>query len=437
MLRLFLPGERETRRYLRELTSMESWSKADLDAWQLAKAQQMVAYAYESVPYYRKRYQREDIHPEDIKSWEDFQALPFLTKDDVRENLDDLTSRDFDKKMYPNETGGSTGRPIHFFREASWWHWNVALETRSRGWYGVQPGDKEAWVWGAPRDMPDWSLKKRWRAHLKQRRYLNAFALTEPKMREFADMLIRWKPAMFKAYASAIALFAQFLKDEHITGIRPKLIETTAEKLTRPQCELLEEVFECPVAEQYNSREFATIGYQCEHGGVHIAETRYLEIIANGQVVLPGQLGEVAITSLTQFAMPFIRYKIEDLAIYDEEKCVCGRAMPVLKEIVGRTHDYLVTADNQFVHGEFFAYTFRVKPEVVRYQIYQPDRYHVTVRLVCREAVSDAWLEAVLQKVQARFGDTMQVSVQVVDHIDLTPAGKHRFIVSEVKPDFV
>ncbi len=436
-LRFLNPRELATRRFAREIEQTQWFSHSELQDWQLERVKRLVQHAYEHVPYYRERYQHEDIHPEDIKSWEDFQALPFLTKEDVSAHKDKLLTPNFEGKLYPNETGGSTGQPMQFWVEDSFWRWNVALRNRGRGWYGVQPGDKMALVWGAPRDMPEWSWRRRWRARIMRHRVLNAFSMTEEKMQEFADMLVRWQPAIFKAYASALALFAEFLRRRGIKEIRPRLIETTAEKVTGPQRQLFEQVFRCPVADCYSSRELATIAYQCEAGGFHVCETRHLEIIVNGQVVRPGQLGEIVITSLHQFAMPFIRYKIGDMGIYEPSLCSCGRGLPILKEIVGRTHDYLVTTDGQFVHGEFFAYTFRVKSEVVRYQVYQPDRSHLDIRIVCNQLVNDDWLNRVRAEIQARFGESTRISLRVVDRIELTPAGKHRYIVSDVTPDFL
>jgi phenylacetate-CoA ligase len=434
-MRLAWPGGLETRRHLRELNSMQWLTRQELEAWQFEKLQELVRYAYEHVPYYRERYRREDIHPQDIRSLEDFQALPFLTREDVNENLDALVSSEFQGKLYSNFTGGSTGQPMRFFVDDSYWWWNAALVFRARGWHGVQEGDKVAWVWGARQDMPSGSRKERLRARIMRQRYLNAFDLTEQEMRTFAEMLIRWQPAMFRAYASALSLFAEFIQEQGLTGIRPTLIETTAEKVTDPQRDLLSSVFHCPVADCYSSREMGTMTYECEAGGMHVCETRYLEIVDNDQVVAPGELGEVAVTSLHQFGMPLIRYKNGDLAIGEAGTCICGRGMPLLREIVGRTVDYLVTTDGQLVHGCFFVVILGIKPEVRRYQVYQPDREHLEVRLVCNQQVDATWLENLSNEIRAHFGAPMQVSLLQVDDIALTPAGKHRLVISDVKPD--
>ena len=155
---------------------------------------------------------------------------------------------------------------MRFFVDKSFHWWDAALEFRGRGWYGVREGDRIAWVWGAQRDMHTWDRKARMRARIQNNRYLNAFSMTESKMKAFAEMLVKWRPAMIRAYASALSLLAEYIRDRGIAGLKPKLIETTAEGITAPQRELLESVFQCPVANWYTAREFGTIGFQCPSG---------------------------------------------------------------------------------------------------------------------------------------------------------------------------
>jgi phenylacetate-CoA ligase len=435
-LRLLWPGGLEIRQHLKELKRTQWLSKDELEAFQLAKLQKIVTHAYEKVPFYRERYKQAGIHPQDIKTVQDLQALPFLTREDVQRNRENMVAENYGRqKLYHNETGGSTGQRIEFYIEEPFWWWNAANVWRGREWYGVQAGERTALFWGAEGDMPEWSLENRLRSAIMRERYLNAYSMTEEKIRSFAEMLVHWQPVMFKSYPSALCLFARYVKEWGLKGIHPRYIETTSEKLTGTQRELLEEVFGCPVGDQYSSRELGTMAYPCEQGGLHVsADLRLLEVVARGEVVPNGQMGEVAVTSLNQYAMPFIRYKNGDLATYETGNCTCRRSFPLLREIVGRTNDYLVTAQGQFVHPEFFAHTFRFRSEVVRFQVHQHDREHLEVRLVCGQPVSGSWLDNVRSEIQAHFGDGTQVSLKVVDQIELTPSGKHRYIISEVRP---
>ncbi len=437
-LRLFWPGGLETQRHLQELVRTQWLSEDELESIQLTRIQRLVKHAYDQVPFYRERYQRAGIRPEDVKTLEDFQAVPFLTREDVQNNLDALVAQNFPRRaLYANETGGSTGQPMRFFIEGSFWWWNAANVFRVRAWHGVHEGDRIAGFWASQQEESVWPWQQRLRVRILRERFLNAFCITEDTMRDFARMLVRWRPAMFKGYASSLCLFARFLKEQGLKPFRPRYIETTSEKLSGPQRAFLEDVFGCRVADHYSSREMGTMAYQCAKGGLHIsADVRYVELVAGDNAVGPGQLGEVAVTSLNQFAMPFIRYKNKDMAIREADPCPCGRGLPLLKEVVGRTNDYLASADGQFVHSEFFAYLFRVRPEVIRYQIHQPDCTHLKVNLVLAQEVSKSWFERVRSEIQDCFGPAMQISFQIVDCIDLTPAGKHRYVISDVAPEF-
>jgi phenylacetate-CoA ligase len=435
--RLLWPGGLDVRRKLQELERTQWFSPDELQAWQFARIQNLIRYAYDQVPYYRDLYRQLDIHPEDVRTWQDFQALPFVTKTDVNNHLEAMVSPQLRRGALPRSTSGSTGEPTRFFVDRSYHRWDAALEFRGRGWYGAREGDKIALVWGALRDMHISNWRDRLKAKIVRERYLNAYGMTEEKMKAFAEMLVRWQPTMFRAYASALSLFAGFVKQQGIGGIRPKFIELTAEVVTGPQRELLEEVFQCPVVDWYSTLEMGTIALQCPHGGRHVCETRYLELVADGKVQEPGQMGEVVITSLHQFTMPFIRYKLNDIAVYQPSPCACGRGLPVLREVMGRTNDYLVTVDGKFVYPEFFASALERRPEIVRFQVHQLDQQHLTVKLVCKEDVDQVWLDGVRRDLQARLGSRMHILLETVDEIPLTSAGKHRFVISEISPPFV
>lgn len=436
MVKYLYPGK-EIRRSLNELEGTQWLPRSELESMQLKKLQRLVSYAYAHVPFYRKLYQSENIHPQDIKSFKDFQALPFLTRDDVNNHLQDLVSTDYRGHFIEMATSGSTGHPMQFFLDRSDCWWTSAFSARCRGWYGVNLGDKRAFVYSYLLDFSDWRWKDRLVGNIKHARYLNARTMTKTKMQAFAEMLVKWQPTMFRAYPSALSIFAHYIKEQGITNISPKLIESTAEKVTPSQRQLFEEVFQAPIADNYSSLEIDNMAYQCPEGGLHVSEERYLELVANGRVVNPGQMGEVVLTSLIQYAMPFIRYKNSDVGIYESEDCSCGRGMPVLREIVGRNCDLLTRPDGQIVHWTSIYTIMKYKPEVYQWQLYQSDQEHLEVRLVCKQKSVSTLLEDIRTELQPCFGESMHISVKLVDRIELTSSGKYRYVISEVKPDFI
>lgn len=438
LLRPLWPGGQEIERNLDELLRSQWLAEDELRALQLKRLQRLVTNAYENVPFYRQRYHTLGIHPRDIKCLEDFEGLPLLTREDVRENLTLMVSENTNRRaLILDSTGGSTGEPMQFYVDRSFFRRHIANTRRGRAWRGIGEGVRAAWFWGALHDMPEWSWQHRLRSWLKQECYLNAFDLTEETMLGFYRMLENWQPELFVGYPAVLSLFAQSVRDSGQTGVHPSLIETTAEQLYGPQRELLEEVFDCPVANHYGSHESGSIAYECERGGLHVAaDLHYLELLADGKPAKPGQVGEVIVTPLGQFAMPFIRYQNGDLAVRAPAPCPCGRRLPLLEEIVGRTNDCLASERGRFVHSAFFNHLLRDMPEIARYQVYQADIGSLEVRLACRQPLTEFQLDSLHATIQQRFGPSTHVTMQVVDQLPLTPAGKHRFVISEVRPTF-
>lgn len=302
----------------------------------------------------------------------------------------------------------------------------------------MEDGEKVAWIWGGVRNKHNFDWSRHLKHRIKRERYLNVWSMTnETNMQSFAMKLIQWNPAVIRAYPSALYVFAKYIKDKGIVGISPLLIETTSERLLDFQRQLFENVFQCPVADCYSSLELYEMAYQCPKGSIHVCEPVYLEVIAGNQHAKPGCIGEVFVTSLTKFAMPFIRYKTDDLAIYETDDCPCGRKLTVLRKIVGRNTDCIVTASGKFVVGSVINSIFWGKPEVTQFQAYQKSRNHLTVSMVCRENVSSTFLENITNELRSHLGSEIEIDLFIVDKIELTPAGKHRYVISEVKPDLL
>ena len=438
LLRPLWPGGQEIERYLDELERTQWLPEDELRDLQLNRLQRLLMHAHENVPYYRQLYRRLGIHPHDIKCLEDFQALPVLTREAVQQNLESMVAENAARRaLLLDSTGGSTGEPMQFYVDRSFYRMYVANTRRGRAWHGLGEGLKAAWFWGALQDLPDWNWRQRVRSWLKQERFLSAFDVTEETMSRFYRMLVNWQPELFVGYPSVLSLFAQFVRDSGPRAVHPRLIETSAEQLYAPQRELLEDIFECPVANHYASRELGSMAYECELGGLHVAgDLVYLEILTDGEPAKPGQIGEVVGTSFSQFAMPLIRYKNGDLAVQATEPCPCGRFLPLLEEIAGRSNDCLASDRGRFIHSAFFAYLFQYMPEIDRYQVYQADTGSLEVRLACRQPLSEAQLDSLGARIQERFGPSTHVTMQVVEQLQLTPAGKHRFVISEVRPTF-
>lgn len=434
--RLLWPGGRDTHRYLRGMQAAQWLSRDELQARQLAGLRRLVRYAMEHVPLYRERYASEGIAPGDIRSFEDFARLPLLSKTDLVEHQAELVAEGFTGNASPSATGGSTGMPTRFLVDRQVSLCGAAFHHLGRSWYGVRPGDRIAFFWGAGRDMPGPGLAGSVKARIQRRRFLNANDMSEEALAAYAAELRSWRPALFRAYPSAVVLYAQYLEATGAGGISPKLIETTSEKLTDAQRELLVRIFDCDIAECYSAREFDAIAYECPSGRQHIAEERYVETLVGDRPTAAGESGEVVVTSLNERAMPLLRYRIGDVGALHTDDCPCGRGHATLRQLQGRKTELLFTPDGRIVHFTVFDRILEQRPEVLRYQVYQPDREHLSIRIVNRLPVDAAWLAAVEAEVRCAFGRAIGIDIDLVEGIPLTAAGKHRYVISDVQADF-
>ncbi len=422
-------------KYLRELERNQWRSQEELEILQLDKIQKIVEHAYVNVPFYKQRLTKAGMHPGDIKTLDDFQQLPVLTKQDIRMHQESLVAKNLPQRaMHLDATGGSTGEPLSFYLSTDFKRWNWAASVRAESWHGHQPGNKEAWIWGADRDMPHWKWSKRLKARLKRQRWFNSFNMDENKMEEFAQVLVRFKPELLVGYTSALYLFAKYLEKRGIDDIRPKAVETSAEKLYDFQRTCLERVFACPVFDHYVSRELGCIAAQCPAGGMHVADdVRYVEVVANDRAAEPGQIGEIIVTDLTNFAMPFLRFKNGDRAVRADKPCSCGRGLSVLDEVVGRTADIFTTPDGKLISGLYFFHRLRGAPGIDRFQVRQLSDGAIEILFeALDEGVDENWLKDREREFREHFGEKTRLCFKKVQQIPPTSAGKHLFMISQV-----
>jgi phenylacetate-CoA ligase len=210
----------------------------------------------------------------------------------------------------------------------------------------------------------------------------------------------------------------------------------TSERLYDEQRQQIEGAFGCPVANGYGGRDAGFIAHQCPEGGMHItAEDIIVEIIgADGQPVPRGTAGEIVVTHLATGDFPFIRYRTGDVGVLDTATCRCGRGLPLLKEIQGRSTDFLVAQDGTVMHGLALIYILRDLPQVKAFKIVQESLEHTRVQVVLETALEAALRERIVAGFRARLGAGVAVEVEQVDAIAPEKSGKFRYVVSKVVP---
>jgi phenylacetate-CoA ligase len=166
------------------------------------------------------------------------------------------------------------------------------------------------------------------------------------------------------------------------------------------------------------------------------AEDVIVELVdPQGHPVPQGQPGEIVVTHLATRDFPFIRYRTGDVAVMDGRSCACGRGLPCLSEIHGRSTDFVVAADGTVLHGLALIYVLRDLPGVKAFKVVQHTRARTEVQLVVDPTFDRRRQRpAIVDGFRRRLGEQVEVDMRFVDAIAPEKSGKYRYIVSHVDP---
>jgi phenylacetate-CoA ligase len=429
---------------LADLRESQWLSTEKMRELQLGKLRKLVLHAYKHVPFYRDRMREMGIVPDDIRSLDDLSKLPFLTKDDVRKHLYfSIMSDNHDKaEILKVTTSGSTGEPFVCFVDRAQLEFRWAATLRSMEWTGWRFGDRQLRLWHQTIGMSKTQVVREFAdAMLSRRKFIPAYEMSDETLRKFIAAIEEFEPVLLDGYAESFNFLAKYLQEHGGMKIRPKGIISSAQTLPEGSRKAIEEAFGCKVFDKYGSREFSGIAYECEaHVGHHVVGEGYIvEVLKDGQPAAPGEIGEVVITDLNNYCLPFIRYRIGDLAeaLDSNETCACGRGLPRIGKIEGRVQSIIIGSRGQYVPGTFFAHLLKDYDHSIRqFQIVQTDRGAITFKVVKGKRYSDETLAEVLRVLHQFLGEDMKIDVDFVDNIDMVRTGKRLATVSKLGIDF-
>ncbi|HEY3969291.1 MAG TPA: phenylacetate--CoA ligase family protein [Planctomycetaceae bacterium] len=428
---------RKTYAYWRELENSQWLPHDEIVSLQFDSLKRLLAHAAENCPYYRDAWRSLGLDPSALSSQAGFAHWPMIDRDVIRENRRQIRAMVTGMRLMKKATGGSSGVPLEFDLDTDSHARRHAAWHRGYSWAGAGPGTSQWHLWGqVGRPSRGKRLKDALYYRLYRRKMTNSYDTSEASVSRYLKDLNRCRPQAIVAYTNPLYDFARGLEEHGLRPHSPLSIVVGAEKLHEFQRDLIERVFQAPVFETYGSREFMLIGCECErHSGLHLTmEDLLVEIVDDdGQPTPVGREGNVVITDLTNYGMPFIRYQNGDRAIASSEACPCGRGLPLLKKVVGRRLDILETPDGRHVPGEFFPHLLKDFPAIRQFQVIQDDRWSIRLLVV----VNADWNAEVRKSLQDQIHDTVGYAVgleiAVVDAIPLTPAGKRQVVVRRIR----
>lgn len=421
----------------RQLEKSQWWTVDELRQAQADKMRAFLGKIGTSVPYYRDLFQRLNFDVSSVRSPAALTTLPLLTKRMIRDNVDQMKAVDHGPLSRYN-TGGSSGEPLIFYMGKARKSHDVAAKWRATRWWGVDIGEKELVVWGSPVELNAQDRIKRLRDSLMRSHLLPAFEMSKGKLDEFVRTILATRPAMLFGYPSSLSLIGQhaLTMGYRLDNLGIKVVFVTSERLYDAQRNTISTAFGCPVANGYGARDAGFIAHECPSGSLHIsAEDLIVETVRpDGTSTLAGEAGEIVVTHLATADFPFVRYKTGDVGLLTDRRCACGRSLPILEDIQGRTTDFVVAQDGTVMHGLALIYSVRDRPGVEQFKIEQMSLDLTIVHLVAGPAFTAQEESIVVRDFKARLGQRVEIRVERSASIPNEQSGKFRYVLSHVKP---
>jgi phenylacetate-CoA ligase len=418
-------SEFETAYRQREHFRQEEWQK-----YQKQKLADLLVMASDHIPFYSQLWtDQQKLAAREGKLLE----LPLLEKKPLREKPKDFC-QDYRhvSRYWTFYTSGSTGTPIETYWTANEIRDSLAVrEVRSAEWAGVSFKLPRATFSGRLVEPDPESNGPFYRFNAAEKQvYFSPFHLRPDTAHFYVDALKKHKIQWMTGYAVSYYLLARHILDINLVVPPLKAVITTSEKLTVEMRSVMERAFRCRIYEEYSAVENTIFASECERGKLHVSpDVGIVEIIRpDGSPCLPGEVGEVVTTCLTRYFQPLIRYRIGDLAAWDPEPCLCGRNMPVIKEVIGRIEDVVTTLDGRQLvrfHGIFVH-----QPHIVEGQIIQEALDRIRVKVVPAKGFAESDKQEIITRVQQRIGFNINVIVDVVTSIERTKNGKFKAVIS-------
>lgn len=417
----------------RALEKSQWWSADELERFRVARLRDFLLDVSTHVPYYRHLFAEIRFNPASVGSLADLARIPLLDKPRIRANLQHLRSDDA-RILQRYNTGGSSGEPLIFYMGKDRISHDVAAKWRATRWWGVDIGDAEIVVWGSPIELGAQDRFRQIRDRLLRTKLLPAFEMSAAKLDTFVAEIRAMRPRMVFGYPSALAHIARHAENrgQRLDDLGIKVAFVTSERLYDHQREQIAKTFGCAVANGYGGRDAGFIAHECPQGGMHIsAEDIVVEIVnPAGEVVPGGESGEIVVTHLATREFPFIRYRTGDIGLLRNDRCACGRGLPMLDKIEGRSTDFVVAEDGTVMHGLALIYILRDLPEITSFKIIQESRQQVRVQIVPALPLTAAIEARIRDGFHARLGKGVDVRIEPVHEIPPEQSGKLRYVVS-------
>ncbi len=395
----------------------------------------LIDHCRKNVSYFKNIPELNQVH-----SLSDIEKIPFQTKLIIKNNFPEFKSENFpDSRFIYMTTGGSTGESLIFYLDAANYV-SSACTIRGDIWAGYQIGKPYLRLWGLPSksNFKAYCIETIKRKIVTKETLLDVMWLDEKLLFDYHHIINKLKPRFIAGYSSALYMFAKFLDDKKLTIPEPAGVISSAETLYDSQRQFISDMFRSKVFNRYGSQESYQIAGDCQfQSGLHVSiDSVVLEIVdQEGNPCKAGESGEIVITDLHNYVFPFVRYRIGDIGVMSDQICECGRGLPLLKKVEGRTFDRIIGANGISIAGEWWnSFLDDDVGNIDNYQIIQNSYNDLNIKIVINDLFQSEKIQYIKSVLHKKLEKKLNIEIDIVKEIKPTSAGKRKYIISKVDP---
>jgi len=384
-------------------------------------------HCFARVPYYKNLFKDLGVKRDDLRSIEDINLIPILSKETVIERHDEFKPDNFKKyRQIKVRTSGTTGSPLELYWDINVNIFELVCQWRHFSWLGYKFAEPFMDIRTFSRHLEQ---KYRWNWKCRGLEFSSQY-INEENINEFAELLRKYKIKFWRGHSSALNHFCHLLDYADVQDVKPKFVVSVGETLLENQRKYIETWTGVLVRDNYGLNEHTVLIYQCPNRGYHIcSEYGLVEIIKDdGTPANPGEEGRIISTGLHNKAFPLLRYDTKDYAVFSDKKCECGRTLPLIEGLTGRSDDRLLNAKGKEIAG--LHSTFKYAEGIKFSQIVQKEVGIIDVYVVPIDYFDTKLKELVIKVLKRELGNTMTIRVHIVDDVPFRKSGKFKFVVS-------
>jgi len=419
----------------RKVKRHESFTRGQMNQYQLQKFKDLIEHVYNYVPYYREEIKKLGLTPGDFQSLEDIRKLSLIRKEYITENRK-LFQAENSKKYHPeiHKSSGSTGQQFQFWIDRRVVSLCDALGWRRFRWAGYHMNDIYA-LMRQPIGYRDGELNTKqtyFYDPITKMVELNTLYFDQ-NVEKFYELLKTYHVQIVTGYPMFLYQMAKYILKEKL-HIKMKTVLSGAEMLYAYQRKAIEEAFQTKVFNMYGLEERVIYCTECIQGRMHVFfDSGILEIIKDGRPCKDGEVGEIVCTGFHNRSMPLIRYATRDLGCLTGEACPCGSPMSVIEIHGGRSRTLIATPDGYMSVTPDVLIEHKFMHKVKQIQIYQDKIEEIVLKIVKDKTYTDDDTNYLIFYFEKLMQHKVKVKVKFEDQIEHLPSGKFKYVDSIVK----